>query len=111
MSVFRTAGRWWRLPGRRAAAVAVCALAGAGLTGGGVLASAGPAAAAEAAAPPAAVTATIPVGSHPDGVAVAPLTGTVYVTNDGSDTVSVISRRSNTVTATILCRSNNRLSG
>jgi hypothetical protein len=52
------------------------------------LALAGPAAA--GAVP--AVTATIPVGSDPAGVAVNPLTGTVYVTNVGNDTVSVISR-------------------
>jgi DNA-binding beta-propeller fold protein YncE len=37
------------------------------------------------------VTATIPVGSGPEVVAVNPATGTVYVTNEGSDTVSVIS--------------------
>jgi hypothetical protein len=33
---------------------------------------------------------TIPVGSVPTGVAVDPNTGKVYVTNFGSDTVSVI---------------------
>lgn len=37
------------------------------------------------------VTATIPVGSQPEGVAVNPSTGTVYVANSGSNTVSVIS--------------------
>ena len=38
-----------------------------------------------------AVTATIPVGSYPYGVAVDPAAGTVYVTNNGGGTVSVIS--------------------
>jgi YVTN family beta-propeller protein len=37
------------------------------------------------------VTATIPVGSGPVGVAVNPLTGAVYTANIGDDTVSVIS--------------------
>jgi DNA-binding beta-propeller fold protein YncE len=37
------------------------------------------------------VTATIPVGHYPFGVAVDPSTHTVYVTNEGADTVSVIS--------------------
>ena len=37
-----------------------------------------------------AVTATIPVGYGPYGVAVDPAAGTVYVTNDGDGTVSVI---------------------
>ena len=46
-------------------------------------------------APPAAaavpvVTATIHVGSLPDGVAVNPVTAAVYVANSGSNTVSVI---------------------
>src|SRR4029077_16440747 len=99
MSVFRTAGGRWRLPGRRRAAVTACALAAAGLTGGAVLASDGPAAAA-AAAPPPAVTGTIPVGTAPRGVAAAALAGTVYVANEGSDTVSVISGHTTTATAT-----------
>ena len=47
------------------------------------------------------VTATIPVGSGPDGVAVDPAAGTVYVTNYGDGTVSVIDAATNTVTATI----------
>ena len=47
------------------------------------------------------VTATIPVGSYPLGVAANPHTGTVYVANVGSDTVSVISGPTDTVTATI----------
>jgi hypothetical protein len=37
------------------------------------------------------VTATIPVGSGPVGVAVNLLTGAVYTANIGDDTVSVIS--------------------
>jgi hypothetical protein len=37
------------------------------------------------------VTATIPVGSHPEGVAVDPATDAAYVANSGGDTVSVIS--------------------
>ena len=36
------------------------------------------------------VTATIHVGSQPDGVAINPATGAVYVPNSGSNTVSVI---------------------
>ena len=36
------------------------------------------------------VTATIPVGREPYGVAVDPAAGTVYVANDVGDTVSVI---------------------
>jgi YVTN family beta-propeller protein len=47
------------------------------------------------------VTATIPVGSFPEGVAANPKTNTAYVTNRFSNTVSVISGRTNTVTATI----------
>jgi len=53
------------------------------------------------AASPAAVTATIPVGDTPIGVAVNPATNTVFVTNGGSNTVSVISGPAYTVTATI----------
>ncbi len=47
------------------------------------------------------VTATIPVGSGPDGVGVDPATDTVYVTNFNDGTVSVIDGATNTVTATI----------
>ena len=47
------------------------------------------------------VTAAIPVGNGPVGVAVNPPTGAVYVTNIKNGTVSVISSRTNTVTATI----------
>jgi YVTN family beta-propeller protein len=46
------------------------------------------------------VTATITVGTDPYGVAVNPVTGTVYIAN-GSGTVSVMSGRTGTVTATI----------
>ena len=47
------------------------------------------------------VTATIPVGTSPGGVAVDPAAGTVYVANFGGGTVSVIDAATNTVTATI----------
>ena len=47
------------------------------------------------------VTATIPVGSHPAGVAVDPAAGTIYVTNYLGGTVSVIDEATSTVTATI----------
>src|SRR5436190_1975931 len=46
------------------------------------------------------VTATIPVGSFPQGVAADPKTNTIYVTNDYDNTVSVSSGRTNTVTTT-----------
>ena len=39
------------------------------------------------------VTATVPVGKRPRGVAVDPGTHTVYVTNVGDSTVSVIESR------------------
>jgi YVTN family beta-propeller protein len=48
-----------------------------------------------------AVVATIHVGRAPGGVASDRRTGTVYVANDSSNTVSVISARTDTVTATI----------
>ncbi|AEV71714.1 YVTN family beta-propeller repeat protein [Mycolicibacterium rhodesiae NBB3] len=44
---------------------------------------------------------TIAVGDAPAGVAVSPDSATVYVTNSGNDTVSVIDAATNTVTATI----------
>ncbi len=47
------------------------------------------------------VTATIPVGIDPYGVAVTPDGSKVYVANVGSNTVSVIDTATNTVTATI----------
>ena len=53
------------------------------------LAAAGVTAVPAAAATTYTVTATIPVGSEPIGVGVDPATGTAYVANDGSSTVSV----------------------
>ena len=47
------------------------------------------------------VTATVPVGSYPWGVAVSPDGTKVYVANEGSNTVSVIDTATNTVTATV----------
>jgi YVTN family beta-propeller protein len=47
------------------------------------------------------VTGTIPVGDHPNGMAITPDGATVYVANDGGNTVSAISTATNTVTATI----------
>ncbi|MEZ0363082.1 protein kinase [Mycobacterium sp. pUA109] len=47
------------------------------------------------------VTATIPVGKRPEGVAVDPTNGTVYAANYGDGTLSVIDAASRTVTATI----------
>ena len=48
-----------------------------------------------------ALTATIPVGSNPWGVAVNPAGSLVYVTNHASDTVSVINAATNAVAATV----------
>ncbi len=79
--------------GRLAAAVAIGVLA---------LVLAAPTAATADPVPEApAVTGTITVGSDPWGDAVNPVTGTVYVTNSGSGTVSVISGRTHRVTGTI----------
>jgi YVTN family beta-propeller protein len=47
------------------------------------------------------VTATIPIGSESDAVAVNPVTGDVYVTNFSDGTVSVISGLTGMVVATI----------
>ena len=47
------------------------------------------------------VTATIPVGTQPSGVAANPKTNTIYVPNSFDSTVSVINGRTNTVTTTI----------
>jgi YVTN family beta-propeller protein len=47
------------------------------------------------------VTAIVPVGGGPQGVAVDAVRGTVYVANDGDGTVTVIDGASNTVTATV----------
>jgi YVTN family beta-propeller protein len=46
------------------------------------------------------LTATIPVGNGPSGVAANPKTNTIYVPNE-SDTVLVINGRTNKVTATV----------
>jgi YVTN family beta-propeller protein len=84
----RTSARW-----RRAAAVAAAAVL--------------PQAVCAAAAVPASaaggytVTATIAVGTGPDGVAVDPTAHTAYVTNINDDTVSVIDEATSSVTATI----------
>ena len=43
------------------------------------------------------VTATITVGTYPDGVSVSPDGSKVYVANDGDNTVSVINTATNTV--------------
>jgi YVTN family beta-propeller protein len=51
--------------------------------------------------PTSSVTATIPVGIHPVGVAVTPDGAHAYVTNSESNNVSVIDLPSNAVTATI----------
>jgi YVTN family beta-propeller protein len=50
------------------------------------------------------VTATIPVGSYPFGVAVSPNGARVYVANNGSETVSVIDTVTNQVIANIRTR-------
>ena len=47
------------------------------------------------------VTATIPVGNAPEGVAVTPNGAYAYVSNWNNSSVSVISTATNTVTATI----------
>ena len=47
------------------------------------------------------VIATVPVGKTPLGMAVNPATGKVYVTNQGSNTVSVIDEGDQHGTATI----------
>jgi YVTN family beta-propeller protein len=85
-----------RVPGvwRRAAAGGV-------LAAGVAVLVAVPGAAAAAAAWAPKVTATIPVGSLPYGVAADPVTNTVYVTNYSDNTVSVICGRTNKVTATV----------
>ena len=48
------------------------------------------------------VTATVPVGAGPYGVAVTPDDSKVYITNNGSNSVSVIETATNAVVATIL---------
>src|SRR5713226_428917 len=83
------------------ATAAVAALAPAAATTAAA-ASASPAKSTADAAPPVIrVTATIPVGGFPVGVAADPRTNSIYVTNNFDNTVSVISGRTKTVTATI----------
>lgn len=48
------------------------------------------------------VTATVPVGLSPRGVAVHPTGSTVYVANDRSSTISVVSTVTNSVVATVI---------
>src|SRR5229473_2517788 len=81
---------------------AIAALAPAAITA--AAAASAPAARSTAQAVTAAtrVTATIPVGRFPDGVAANPRTDTIYVTNEKRrGTVGVISGRTSTVVATI----------
>ena len=47
------------------------------------------------------VTATVLAGTFPHAVAVDPVTNTIYVANDGDNTVTVIDGATNTVTATV----------
>ena len=47
------------------------------------------------------MVATVPVGSHPMGVAVNPNTNRIYVANTWSNNVSVIDGDTNTVVATV----------
>ena len=75
-------GQRGRTPARRRAAAAVTAAAALSLAAGAAPASA---------AGGYTVTATIPVGINPAGVAAYPATDTAYVANDGDNTVSVIS--------------------
>lgn len=52
------------------------------------------------------VTATVPVGNSPDGVAVIPDGTKIYVTNSGSNTVSVIDAATNVVKDTVTVGAN-----
>lgn len=52
--------------------------------------------------------ASVPVGQQPWGVAVAPDGGQLYITNEGSNSVSVIDTKTNTVTATVTVGHNPR---
>lgn len=82
---------WWRL--RLAALVGTVGL----VTPLVVLGGAVPASAATSYT----VTATVPVGGGPYGVAVNATTNTVYAANDSDNTLSVISGVTNTVTAIV----------
>ena len=79
----RTSARWHGVTTVAAAALSLAAVAAPASVAGGYT-----------------VTATIPVGSRPDGVAVDPAARTVYVTNYGDGTVSVIDAATRAVTAT-----------
>ena len=85
----RKSGKWF-------AALAAVLTAGVGL---GATQPAG--AATRASAQPAVITQTILVGSGPNGVAISPMTGRIYVADGNDDTVSVINGRKDTVTSTI----------
>jgi YVTN family beta-propeller protein len=87
-------------PGRARRATAVLGIAVLGMLAV-PLAAAGITALPAAAATPYAVTATIGAGSYPTGVGVDPATDTIYVANEGSNSVSVIDGATNTVTTTI----------
>ena len=50
------------------------------------------------------VTATVPVGARPLGVAVNPLANTIYVANAHGHSVSVVNGQNNTVVATVPVR-------
>ena len=91
------AGHWGRTSARWRGAAAVAA------AGAVLLAVSAAAAVPASAAGGYTVTATIPVGSYPIGVAVDPATRTAYVTNGqvSDNTVSVIDEATSTVTATI----------
>jgi YVTN family beta-propeller protein len=86
------AGQRGRTPARWGAAAAVTAAAALSLVAGAAPASA---------AGGYAVTNTITVGTFPAGVAVDTATGTMYVANYESDTVSVIDEATGAVTTTI----------
>jgi YVTN family beta-propeller protein len=85
-----------RAPGRLAASRWLRPLAIFAATGVAVTSLASPA----LAGPPPATT-TIAVGNHPWGIAADSVTRTVYVANELSDTISVISEATNTVIKTI----------
>lgn len=46
--------------------------------------------------------ASVPVGTHPDGIVISPDGGKVYVVNEGSNTISVVDTLTNTVSTTIV---------
>jgi YVTN family beta-propeller protein len=88
--------------GKNRKLAAAVTVAGLGLLAAGPVVGAPVAARAASAARPAVIaTTTIPVGQAPYGVAADPASHTVYVTNQESNTVSVISEATDTVTNTI----------